>query len=351
MAELREITVADEREPLIVYYDIELDDALLDPYGFRVYQRIARRCAGAKKGKCNESLDAMAQACRMSRAQLTRSLRILIQRRMIRRESKSGFTSYYVLLDKRNWLSFEEWEKTYHAPKGEVATVEPPSKETTRLYSSREVATIEPGVATIEPGGGSTVATKKTREENKRREESRERAAGKAETLSGAVCPTDRGSLSNRPAKAVCSTDQREMPSPLAQLAKTTVVPFPASTDNLSHPADNFSTNPSQREWSLGERFILKASELWDEINDCAKPTVEMNWKCSEAVKQAGRYVMSRLNIKAKVGGTPKLFLEFWRNEMHRTIQPRPEYIVEHWEAYDRWLIENYETHRQERAA
>lgn len=116
----RGIKVTDEREAVIVHYDIELDDAQLDPFQFRAYQRIARRCAGSANGKCTESLLAMATSCLMSRPTLVRALKVLIQRRMIARQSKIGLTSHYALLDKKNWLSFEKWQAKYPAPgKGE----------------------------------------------------------------------------------------------------------------------------------------------------------------------------------------------------------------------------------------
>ena len=100
----RPIVFKDERAPVIVHYDIELDDSGLDPYEFRAYQRIARRCAGASTGQCCESLASMAFGCRMSRAKLAQAIKGLIERRMIARRSEPGQVSFYALLDKSRWL-------------------------------------------------------------------------------------------------------------------------------------------------------------------------------------------------------------------------------------------------------
>lgn len=114
----RSVSFQDERKPQIVFYDIELDDAGLNPYEFRAYQRIARRCAGLQEGECFESLQAIADACKMSRPTLIRAIKVLLQRRMIRRISRHGGTSFYALTDKQNWLSFDQWEQTYRPEPG-----------------------------------------------------------------------------------------------------------------------------------------------------------------------------------------------------------------------------------------
>lgn len=114
----RSLSFQDERKPQIVFYDIELDDAGLNPYEFRAYQRIARRCAGLQEGECFESLQAIADACKMSRPTLIRAIKVLLQRKMIRRISRHGGTSFYALTDKQNWLSFEQWEQAYKPEPG-----------------------------------------------------------------------------------------------------------------------------------------------------------------------------------------------------------------------------------------
>ena len=100
---MRSIKSTDRREPVVVYFDIELDDMGLTPYEYRAYGRIARRASGGQRA-CTESLDSMAAGCQMSRPTLVRAIRGLINRRMIERESKLGDTSTYYLTDKACWV-------------------------------------------------------------------------------------------------------------------------------------------------------------------------------------------------------------------------------------------------------
>lgn len=111
-------------------------------------------------------------------------------------------------------------------------------------------------------------------------------------------------------------------------------------------PNDDFDTPPPV-EWTIAERFVLKACDLWDALTNQEKPIVETNCRTKQAVQIAGKYVMPRLSVENRIGGTPKLFREFWHDKLKRDVAPRPDYLVEQWEAYDRWLIENYETHRR----
>jgi len=112
-------------------------------------------------------------------------------------------------------------------------------------------------------------------------------------------------------------------------------------------PNDDFTDIPPQPQWSTAERFVLKACELWDELANQEKPVVETNWKTKQSVQVAGRFITPRLSVENRIGGTPKLFQTFWRDTLNRTISPRPDYVVEQWEAYDRWLIDNHEPHRR----
>jgi len=100
---MRSIKSTDRREAVVVFFDVQLDDMGLTPYEYRVYGRIARRAAGGHHA-CTESLDSMAKGCQISRRTLMRSIRGLIQRRMIERESKLGETSTYYLTDKSQWI-------------------------------------------------------------------------------------------------------------------------------------------------------------------------------------------------------------------------------------------------------
>lgn len=118
------------------------------------------------------------------------------------------------------------------------------------------------------------------------------------------------------------------------------------NTNQPFAPNDDFVPAPLPQ-WSVAERFILKACELWDELANQEKPVVETNWKTKQSVKVAGKFVAPRLDVEKKIGGTPKLFREFWHDKLKRDVSPRPDYVVEQWDAYDRWLIENHETHRR----
>lgn len=99
----RTIAVTDARTPLQIFFDIELDDAELDPYQFRIYSRIVRRAAGGQS-ECFESLESMANGCKMSRKTAVYAIKELIRRKMVRRISRTGETSIYAVLDKSHWL-------------------------------------------------------------------------------------------------------------------------------------------------------------------------------------------------------------------------------------------------------
>ena len=99
----RSISATDARIPVVVFYDVELDDAGLNPYEFRIYQRIARRSGGGHHD-CTESVLNMAKACMMSRPSAVRAIAGLVRRQMLQRIHRDGATSHYALLDKSHWL-------------------------------------------------------------------------------------------------------------------------------------------------------------------------------------------------------------------------------------------------------
>ena len=111
----RAITASDERVHLVALYDFFLDDAGLNPFEYRAYMRIVRR-AGGGRSACTESLENMAIGCRMSRRAMVGAIKALIKRHMIRRESKSGHVSTYVLTDKSTWVL----DETTWAPDAQV---------------------------------------------------------------------------------------------------------------------------------------------------------------------------------------------------------------------------------------
>lgn len=105
---------ADKRIPTTIYYDTELDSAGLDPYQFRIYQKLAVLSAGGNQD-FELSMEQMAESCKMSRPTVIRSIKVLVQRRMIERTRRVGTTSTYALLDKSEWLSEAEWRQKYEA--------------------------------------------------------------------------------------------------------------------------------------------------------------------------------------------------------------------------------------------
>ena len=139
----RAITASDERVHLVALYDFFLDDAGLNPFEYRAYMRIVRR-AGGGRSACTESLENMAIGCRMSRRAMVGAIKALIKRHMIRRESKSGQVSTYVLMDKSTWIL----DETTWAPDAQV------EEEGWAPYAQ--------GVGTICPGGGHHMPTKNT---------------------------------------------------------------------------------------------------------------------------------------------------------------------------------------------
>ena len=99
-----------------------LDDFGLDPYQFRVYCRILRR---AGNGACFESVNNIAEACRMDRKKVFSSLKFLLAHRLIEKEPtpKKGATVNYHLTPSSEWIHIEKPEKK---PRGVPNMVHPP---------------------------------------------------------------------------------------------------------------------------------------------------------------------------------------------------------------------------------
>jgi len=80
----------------------DLDDFGLDPYAFRIYGRIARR-AGTRNG-CFESIDNIAEACRIDRKRVYDAIKVLLKHRLIEKEPKQGKPSSYYLTPREQWI-------------------------------------------------------------------------------------------------------------------------------------------------------------------------------------------------------------------------------------------------------
>lgn len=153
-----EYNIVDYRSPVIAYFDIELDDAMLSPYAARAYMRIARRCAGGNR-QCTESVANMATGCRMSERKMYDALKELASRKMIIMDSRPGTTSVIGLLDKESWLPFEA---------------------TPALNAEVTPAPRAEGVCTTCRGGLHTVQTKNTNQVHTKREGGEEKTSPRA---------------------------------------------------------------------------------------------------------------------------------------------------------------------------
>jgi len=158
-----QFALVDEREKPFVYVDVELDDAGLDPFEFRIYVRIARRCGGTTDGTCWESLNSMAKATDISVSQIKRALNVLEKRKFIKRRSgkTDGISNRLALLDKRHWIALSVGGSS------DRTTLEMGGGSSDR---ARGWVCQTQGLALSDPGGRSDRATKKIHEVNKQLE-------------------------------------------------------------------------------------------------------------------------------------------------------------------------------------
>lgn len=91
----------------VVIIPPELDNLRLDPYQFRVYCRIFRRI---QEFGCSESVDSMAEACRIDRKTVFAAIKVLIDHGLITKDSsqkKGGIVTYH-LMPPSNWTSVQD---------------------------------------------------------------------------------------------------------------------------------------------------------------------------------------------------------------------------------------------------
>lgn len=96
------IAVSDERD-LGAFIPSVLDDFGLDPYQFRVYCRLARR-AGAG-GQCWESINNIADKCRMNRKTVMGAITFLLKYCLVRQTKRPGKSDVYQLTHHRHWIN------------------------------------------------------------------------------------------------------------------------------------------------------------------------------------------------------------------------------------------------------
>ena len=90
----------DARNLPVIFVHSSLDDAGLSPEAFRVYCHIARR---AGERGAFPSVRSIGECCGMSRRPVMRSLRELIDRHMVSKQSRPGETSVYRLTHHGSW--------------------------------------------------------------------------------------------------------------------------------------------------------------------------------------------------------------------------------------------------------
>lgn len=107
------IAVSDERD-LGAFIPSFLDDFGLNPYEFRVYCRLARR-AGAG-GQCWESINNIADKCKMNRKTVMQAIAKLLKYCFIRQTKRPGKSDLYQLTHHRHWIKTQEEKENLTSP-------------------------------------------------------------------------------------------------------------------------------------------------------------------------------------------------------------------------------------------
>ena len=123
---MNKVEISDGRD-LEAVIPAVLDDYGLDPYEFRIYGRLTRRCGSG--GAAWESVSSMAIACGMGEQKAKQCLRLLCIVGLVERRSRPGHSSEYLLLPVSGWsdpsdLKGARREASYH-PNVEIAPDKP----------------------------------------------------------------------------------------------------------------------------------------------------------------------------------------------------------------------------------
>lgn len=94
----------DHRKDPFIWTNLEFCELDIDPASKAVYLEIVRRGRNSDRG-CDESVENIAHWANVSATVAKRSLKKLIEWRMIVRVQRKGFTSAYHLLDSRQWIA------------------------------------------------------------------------------------------------------------------------------------------------------------------------------------------------------------------------------------------------------
>jgi len=98
------LQIEDHRDAVPFFVHSEVDDYPFDPFEFRAYARLCRR-AGDTRGEAYESVDNMAEGCRMSARKLRYCLDVLEACGFISCEARKGKPTIIRLLPRKCWAN------------------------------------------------------------------------------------------------------------------------------------------------------------------------------------------------------------------------------------------------------
>lgn len=88
-----------------LYVPAKIDDAGLDPFEFRIFARIVRRCNGQpQEFRCYESIPKMARSLGIGVHTLRRSLKTLIDKGAVLRWERSGASDLFAFRSLDEWV-------------------------------------------------------------------------------------------------------------------------------------------------------------------------------------------------------------------------------------------------------
>ena len=131
---MNKVEISDGRD-LGAIIPAALDDYGLDPYEFRIYGRLARRCGAG--GTAWESVSNMSIACGMGEQKAKQCLRLLCMVGLAERRSRPGHSSEYHLLPASRWsdpsgLKAARKEASYHPGAETTQVSKPPTTQVSK---------------------------------------------------------------------------------------------------------------------------------------------------------------------------------------------------------------------------
>lgn len=149
----------DARQLPVIFVHSSLDDAGLSPEAFRVYCHIARR---AGERGAFPSIESIARNCGMSRRPVMRSLRELIDRHMVSRQSRPGETSVYRLTNHTHWRPGAESAPSTNSapPPGTVLAPPPGTKLVPERISNKDIQEGDPNICAVSASNDDSISLK-----------------------------------------------------------------------------------------------------------------------------------------------------------------------------------------------